>query len=306
MKVLVLGSLNMDLVMEVSKMPSIGETVLGDNVSYFFGGKGANQAVACRRLGVPVTLVGKVGNDTFGDKLMIHMNMAAIDMSQVKLEAGAFTGTAAIMKLPEDNAIVVLPGANQLVTPDDLKEDVLEQAQVLLAQLEIPLATVMDAFKRAKEKGLITILNPAPYHEAVEEMLPFVDYITPNEREFRRMVQTSSEMESFDLEAAMLSWSKKQETQLIVTRGSKGVSYVLEGKVKTVAAPRMAVTDTTGAGDTFNGILAATLAKKEPLETAVLKASFGASLSVTKMGAQSGMPSEKQLAEFMAKQANNS
>lgn len=303
MSVLVLGSLNMDIVMEVAEMPAVGETVLGDNVSYFFGGKGANQAVACRRMGEPVTLVGKVGNDTFGDKLMIHMNMADVDMSQVTLEAAAFTGTAAIMKLPEDNAIVVLPGANQLVAPEDLKDTVLENSRVLLAQLEIPPATVADALKRGREKGLITILNPAPYHEKVPEMLPFVDYVTPNEREFRRMTQPATDKAAFDVEAAMLAWSKEHETCLIVTRGSKGVSYVSEGQVKTVAAPNVTVKDTTGAGDTFNGILAAAFAQGENLSSAVLKASFGASLSVTKMGAQSGMPSAKQLAAFMTKNA---
>lgn len=298
MTVLVIGSLNMDIVMEVAHMPAIGETVLGDEVNYFFGGKGANQAVACAKMGEAVSLVGKVGNDTFGDKLLIHMNMAQVEMSQVKREATALTGTAAIMKLPEDNAIVVLPGANQLVTPADLKDEMLAKADVLLAQLEIPPATVLDALQRGKSKGLVTILNPAPYTDEVQGMLPYLDYITPNETEFGRMI--GSKRGDYEVETAMLAWAQTHKTHLIVTRGGAGVSYVCDGTVKTVVAPKVTVKDTTGAGDTFNGILAAALAKGENLDAAVKKATYGATLSVTKMGAQSAMPTPKQLADLVA------
>lgn len=298
MSVVVVGSLNMDIVMLVDQMPIIGETLLGEDVRYFYGGKGANQAVAASKMNVPVKMVGKVGDDTFGDKLLLHMGMTQVAMSEVKRESGTRTGTAAIIKLPEDNAIIVLPGANQKVSSADVSEQVLEEAHVLLAQLEIPLETVAEVLQRAKETGVKTILNPAPYHPDVVKLLPDVDYITPNEAEFARMMGHEEEA-TVDVEADMLAWSKDHATRLLVTRGGAGVSYVEEGQVKTVAAPKVQVADTTGAGDTFNGIFAAGLDQDVDFETAVKQAVYGASLAVTKMGAQTAMPTKKQLAKFM-------
>ncbi|EOH89081.1 ribokinase [Enterococcus asini ATCC 700915] len=298
MSVVVVGSLNMDIVMLVDQMPIIGETLLGEDVRYFYGGKGANQAVATSKMNVPVKMVGKVGDDTFGDKLLLHMGMTQVAMSEVKREAGTRTGTAAIIKLPEDNAIIVLPGANQKITPEDVSEQVLDEANVLLVQLEIPLATVAETLHQAKEKGVKTILNPAPYHPDVIELIKDVDYITPNEAEFARMMGHEEE-DVTDVEADMLAWSKEHTTRLLVTRGGAGVSYVEAGQVKTVAAPKVQVADTTGAGDTFNGIFAAGLDQDVDFETAVKQAVYGASLAVTKMGAQTAMPTKKQLTKFM-------
>lgn len=285
MSIVVVGSLNMDIVMLVDQMPIIGESLLGEDVRYFYGEKGANQAVAASKMNAPVKMVGKVGDDTFGDKLLLHMGMTQVSMSEVKRELGTRTGTAAIIKLPEDNAIIVLPGANQKITSEDVKEQVLKEARVLLVQLEIPIQTVGEVLRRGKELGIQTNLNPAPYHPEIQELLADVDYITPNEAEFARMMGHENE-QAADVEADMLAWSQKHTTRLIVTRGSRGVSYVENGLVKTIAAPKVKVADTTGAGDTFNGILAAGLDREESLEEIITQAVYGASLAVTKMGAQ--------------------
>ncbi|MTD41430.1 ribokinase [Erwinia sp. CPCC 100877] len=289
-KVVVLGSINMDMVMETDRLPKVGETLLGDTIDYYVGGKGANQAVAAARMGVPVSLIAKIGDDTFGSKVYRHLKQEQIDVEAVSTEKNIFTGVASIFKLKEDNAIVVLPGANMLLNEVDAVINEKTTAQdVFLAQLEIPLETVKKGLALAKEAGAITILNPAPYSEAVIEMLPFVDIITPNETEFEGLLGRALS-DPKKLEEEMLIWAEQYQTQLIVTRGGQGISYTTTNEVVTIPAEKVTVVDTTGAGDTFNGILAASLAQGKPLAEAIRLSGKGATLSVTKLGAQTGMP----------------
>lgn len=296
-KVVVLGSINMDMVMTTDRLPEVGETLLGETIDYYVGGKGANQAVAAARIDASVALIGKIGQDTFGEKVSAHLKNEGIDMRRITVEKNLFTGVASIFKLKADNAIVVLPGANMLLeVTDELMREAISAKDVLLTQLEIPIATVKQGLKVAQEKGAVTILNPAPYNEKVRDLLPFVDIITPNETEFEGLLGQSITPET--LEKEMLQWSKAHDTQLIVTRGSHGISYTTETSVKTVSAQKVAVVDTTGAGDTFNGILAACLAKQLPLKQAIEYAGLGASLSVTKLGAQTGMPTSQEIVQF--------
>lgn len=297
-KVVVLGSINMDMVMETDRLPKVGETLLGDTIDYYVGGKGANQAVAAARIGAPVSLIAKIGDDTFGSKVYQHLKEEKIDVEAVSTEKNIFTGVASIFKLKEDNAIVVLPGANMLLNEVDAVINEKTTAQdVFLTQLEIPLETVKKGLALAKEAGAITILNPAPYNESVLEMLPFVDIITPNETEFEGLLgRTLTDPE--ELEEEMLTWAKTYQTQLIVTRGSQGISYTTTNEVVTIPAEKVAVVDTTGAGDTFNGILAACLAQGKTVAEAVRLAGFGATLSVTKLGAQTGMPTAAEIEQF--------
>lgn len=289
-KVIVLGSINMDMVMETDRLPKVGETLLGESIDYYVGGKGANQAVAAARIGADVSLIGKIGDDTFGSKVYKHLENEKVDVSAVTSEKNIFTGVASIFKLKEDNAIVVLPGANMLLSAiEDALNEKIKAEDVLLTQLEIPTETVKKGLASAKDKGAITILNPAPYNEKVIDMLPFVDIITPNETEFEGLLGHSiTDGEQFEKE--MLKWSKANNTQLIVTRGGDGISYTMENDVITIPAEKVTVVDTTGAGDTFNGILAACLAKGVPISESVKISGKGASLSVTKLGAQTGMP----------------
>ena len=297
-KVIVLGSINMDMVMETDRLPKIGETLLGESIDYYVGGKGANQAVAAARIGSNVSLVGKIGEDTFGSKVYKHLEKEKIDVSAVTFEKNIFTGVASIFKLKEDNAIVVLPGANMLLNDiDDELNKKIQAEDVLLTQLEIPIETVKKGLALAKDKGAITILNPAPYNDSVIDMLPFVDIITPNETEFEGLLGHPI-TDSAQFEKEMLNWSKTNDTQLIVTRGGEGISYTNENNVITIPAEKVTVVDTTGAGDTFNGILAACLAKGMTVSESIKISGKGATLSVTKLGAQTGMPTLAEINAF--------
>lgn len=295
-KIVVLGSLNMDLVMGTDRLPQIGETILGESIDYMIGGKGSNQAVAASRMGNEVALLGCVGADTFGEKLLKHLEKETLDLSHVNRIENIFTGIANIFKLPEDNAIVVIPGANSLVDESYLMEHVrvIEEADVILCQLEIPIETVAKGFQIAKEQGKITILNPAPFNKKVLDLLPYVDVITPNETEFEGLIGRQLESDK-DLENAMRVWAKEHHTKLIVTRGSKGSSYVENDQLISLAAIKAESVDTTGAGDTFNGILASELSLGVQMKEAVRMATTGASLSVTKFGAQTGMPTRYEV-----------
>lgn len=294
-KVIVLGSINVDMVMETERFPQMGETILGNSIDYFMGGKGANQAVAASRVGAESILYGKVGDDTFGQKALSHLKAEKINMAFVSIEKNIFTGVASIFRINSDNSIVVLPGANMLLDQVDDLSGQINKEDIFLTQLEIPLETVEKGLRLARENGALTILNPAPFNEEIVAYLDLVDIITPNETEFEGMVGHA--IKDVMLEAEMLQWSQKYQTKLIVTRGAAGVSYVWGEQVITVPVIDVEVMDTTGAGDTFNGILAAFLSKKIDYQEAIRLASIGASLSTTKIGAQTGMPTHVQLKE---------
>ncbi len=288
-RIAVLGSINMDLMVETPRLPQIGETILGNEIHYLPGGKGANQAVAAARLGIKTYLIGSIGKDAFGEDLAKRLGEEE-NLSLIGLQAlYTSTGMATVFKTETDNAIIVIPGANAeskryLV---DKQLGILLAANVLLAQLEIPLDTVKYAFEQSKKAKTLTILNPAPYQSLPEDLLDLVDYITPNESEFSAMVGLQA---GEDIEEKMLAWSQKHKTKLIVTRGSRGVSYCENQQVITFEGEPVQVVDTTGAGDTFNGALAVALAQQKSLEEAIRFADQAARLSVQKFGAQGGMP----------------
>ena len=295
-KIVVLGSLNIDMVLTTDRLPMIGETIHGNYIHYMMGGKGANQAVAASRMGIQTSLIGCVGHDTFGEKIIKHLSTENINLSSVKTVEGVFTGIATVFKTSTDNAIVVIPGANDCCDKQVVDEniDIIKQADILLTQLEIPMETVKYALEKAKEFGIKTILNPAPYKAIPSQLLKFIDYLTPNQTEFESMVGKTFSSKA-ELENEMVQWSQKHNVKLIVTRGSEGSSYIEEGKVYNVPCMDVDVVDTTGAGDTFNGILAYAIAQDKSLEEAVKMAGTGASLSITALGAQTGMPSIEAL-----------
>lgn len=299
-KIVVLGSLNVDMVLTTERLPLIGETIHGEHIHYMVGGKGANQAVAASRMGISTSLVGCVGNDTFGEKILKHLSEENLDVTSVRKEDSTFTGIATVFKTKQDNAIVVIPGANDFFGKKVVDEhlDVIRQADVMLVQLEIPMETVAYALQKGKEFGLVTILNPAPYKDLSPELLAYVDYLTPNETEFESLIGRKF-TSSRELEAAMLQWSSNHQVNLVVTRGSEGSSYIEHGEVHTVPCIEVEVVDTTGAGDTFNGILAYAIAENIPLKEAVTMAGIGASLSITALGAQTGMPTLEKLKSYM-------
>ncbi|MBM7572422.1 ribokinase [Aquibacillus albus] len=287
--IVVVGSLNMDIIVSADRYPKPGETIHGDRVTYLPGGKGANQAVGIKKLGGDVQMVGVVGDDVFGKQIVQGLSDYDLDTSQVRFEKNVATGIANIVHYPNNNSIIVIPGANAYCTPQYLSEieSVIANTEVLLLQLEIPLETVKFALELAKKHEVKTILNPAPASNLSNELLDLVDVITPNETELGIIL----DQEVQDIEAAFESWYSMHTTDLIVTLGEKGCAYWEKDQVKYIPAESFGeVKDTTGAGDAFNAAVAYGLAQHWSKDRAIAFAVKAASLSVTKFGAQPGMP----------------
>ncbi|BAK20823.1 ribokinase [Melissococcus plutonius] len=222
-KVTILGSSNIDLVISTKSLPQVGETILGDQLDYFYGGKGQNQAISSVRIGANVQLIGAVGTDSFGEKILANLKTEGISTENIRQVEGAFTGLAMVLKLPQDNSIIVAPGANELVNPDYLTNFTKKiiTSDVLLVQMEIPFETVLASIKIAKRNQVITIVNPAPYSERCHELLEFTDVLTPNKTEFEYLYGEKLTNEAM-LEEAMLHFVKGYAVSLVVTRGSRG------------------------------------------------------------------------------------
>ncbi|MBS3680639.1 ribokinase [Ornithinibacillus massiliensis] len=287
--VTVVGSINMDLTVTTDRVPEKGETVMGKNFATYPGGKGANQAVAAARLGATVQLIGAVGDDTFGKSLRENLQREGIDTTGVEIKEGIATGTATIMLAEQDNRIIVAPGANSHVTIDMVAkyEKQIKNSDVVLLQLEIPMETISYVTSLAHQFQVPIIVNPAPYQQLPEEVYQAATFITPNEGEAKEMFSEVS--------------PKGLQDKLIITKGSEGTLYFDHKKEKLVPAYSVSVQDTTGAGDTFNGALAVQIGGGATREAAIQFANAAAGLSVTKIGAQAGMPSSEQVLEFMQK-----
>ncbi|WP_313466809.1 ribokinase, partial [Carnobacterium sp.] len=237
----------------------------------------------------------KVGADIFGEQILTQLVRENLDVEHIVTEKNQPTGIASITKATGDNSIVVISGANACTDVQFVEEKskIIAGSKVLLVQLEIPVVALKEALKIAETNGVITILNPAPYTKDLIELLPYVDYLTPNETEFLEIVSDFHEPSYFEKDLLLLS--EKIHPKIIITRGENGVSFVENNQVLTIPAISVNVEDTTGAGDTFNGILASSLAQKQPLMASVKLAALGASISVEKEGAQSGMPTIEEL-----------
>lgn len=296
--IVVIGSLNMDLVVTSDRMPRVGETIEGSDIHYIPGGKGANQAIGCSRLGANVTMIGSVGKDGFGEQIIRQMNNNGIVTDRIAQLDGVPTGTATILHTAEDNCIVIVPGANGRTTAELVaaNEEMIRQADVLLLQLEVPLPTVLEALRIARAHGIRTVLNPAPAKPLSDELLGLVDILTPNETEFEALSGQAYSTDE-ELTAGMKDWEARFRQKLIITRGDKGSSYLDNGELRTIAAPTVRVVDTTGAGDCFNAALCCSLAAGQSMDEAVRFAIHAASLSVTKFGAQDGMPTLAEVNE---------
>jgi len=284
-KIAVVGSINMDLVTSVKKVPIAGETVMGEAFATMPGGKGANQAVAAARLGAEVSMIGCLGSDYLGDGLLEDLKKEGIRTEAVKRVEGS-SGTASIILSEGDNRIIVVPGANHEMTPQWIEENrkVIEDSDLLLVQLEIPLNCVQKALEVARAANVKTILNPAPMTKLPAEIIQLADYITPNEHEY----QTLSE----EFSIAELS------SRLIITMGDEGVIFYEDGKEVRIPALNVPVHDTTGAGDTFNGALGVAICEQLGLKEAISFANRAAALSITQIGAQNGMPTKKMIRQF--------
>ncbi len=299
-KITVIGSLNMDLVVQVKKMPKVGQTVMGSNFKEIPGGKGANQAVAMGRLGAKVNMIGKVGTDGFGQSLLSALEKDKINIAYIGQEDNTSTGVALINVNEEgNNSIVVAPGANYKLNKEDIDAslDAIKGSKIVVLQLEIPLETVKYALEKSKELGKYTILNPAPAVKLEDEIIKNIDLLTPNETELEILSGVEIKKEE-DLFTAAKALMKKGIKELIVTLGEKGALYINREKMKSYKAYNVKAVDTTAAGDSFTGAIATALMNDKNIDEAIDFASKVGALSVTKEGAQSSLPYLEEVMKF--------
>ena len=296
-RVFVAGSINMDVVATAERHPRVGETVAGNAVLYFPGGKGANQAVAAAKLGAPTTLIGRLGKDAFGEELKTFLAAQGIDLSFVQETAEAHTGTAIITIANADNTIVVIPGANALVCAADVETPALAKGDIAISQFEIPLPAISAFFKRARAAGATTILNPAPAIEFDAEILDVVDILILNESELGFLTKT--EIRDIDDHTRFIEAVRSLKTGkgkiICVTQGKRGVLALVDGKPLIVPGRNVEAVDTTGAGDCFVGAVAAQLAGGKSIHDALDYANSAASICVQRMGAAPSMPSAAEV-----------
>jgi ribokinase len=302
-RILVLGSLNVDLVTRVPRPPAPGETLQGGALELFIGGKGANQACAAALLGGDVRMAGKIGNDVFADRLTSGLQAAGVDTTLIKQSASP-SGAAVIFVLPHgENMIVISAGANADVAPDFAVKAVerLSPGDLLLCQLEIPLDSVQAAFRSAKQKDVVTILDPAPACALSDELLACVDILTPNQTEAASLLGNETAPEDHrQAEAAARKLQQRGPKTVIVKLGAQGCFVADGSEYFARSAFQVTAIDTTAAGDTFNGALAAALANGKLLPDATLFANAAAALSVTKPGAIASIPRLEEVNEFLA------
>jgi ribokinase len=303
--VFVAGSINMDVVATAARHPKVGETVAGQAVHYFPGGKGANQAVAAAKLGASTTLIGRLGRDAFGEQLRTFLSQQGVDLALVKDTAAIHTGTAIITIADADNTIVVVPGANALVSAEDIAGLVLAKGDVAVSQFEIPQATIGAFFKRARAAGATTILNPAPAIACGRELLDLVDILILNETELGFLAHT--ELHDGDAPDRFVEAAKRLQIGadgiICVTLGKRGVLALVDGKASMIAGRAVKAVDTTGAGDCFVGALAAQLADGMAIRDALNYANAAASICVQRMGAAPSMPTAAEVDEILRERA---
>jgi ribokinase len=296
-RVVVAGSINMDVVATADRHPRIGETVAGSSVRYFPGGKGANQAVAAAKLGAPTTLIGRLGNDAFGVELRAFLGAQGIDLSFVQDTSDAHSGTAVITLANADNTIVVVPGANALVSATDVAAPALAKGDIAVSQFEIPLPAIGAFFTRARAAAATTILNPAPAIEFSRELLDLVDILILNETELGFLARTElhdTEDHARFIEAAR-SLPIGRDRIVCVTLGQRGVLMLVRDEPLIVAGRAVEAVDTTGAGDCFVGAVAAQLAGGRSIGDALAYANAAASICVQRMGAAPSMPTKDEV-----------
>jgi len=293
----------MDLVVKSARIPAVGETILGGDFVMTPGGKGANQAAAAAKLTARVHLIAKLGEDVFAEQSLNSFKKAGINTEFVLQTGQAPSGVALIMVDDDgNNVIVVAPGANQKLSPEDVKkaESTIASSDVLVAQLEVPLETVEFAVRLARNSGVPVVLDPAPARRLGTELLAMVDVLTPNETEAGILtgIEVTDEDSARAAAGKLLQCGVKA---VVLTMGAKGFLLADGGGTQFVLAVKVDAVDATAAGDAFTGSLAVGLAQGQTLFDAALFANYVAALSVTKMGAQSSMPSRQAVESFIQK-----
>jgi ribokinase len=297
--ILVVGSLNADLVVKSPRFPQPGETISGEDLQIIPGGKGANQAVAAARQGVKTAMLGRVGSDSFAPFLVDNLNANQVDTSHVIVDSSA-TGTAIIVVDSNgQNSIVLSPGANGNVSPADVDSASFSNSELLLLQLEIPTPTVLHAAQQARANGLTVILNPAPAKSLPAELISTVDILIPNESELSLLTSLPVN-DVASAEKAAKEILKQGVKTVIVTLGSKGALLVTDTQVTQVDTYKVNVVDTTAAGDAFIGGFASAMLSGKALEDSVRYGCACGALATTKFGAQPSLPTKAEVEKFIA------
>ena len=306
-RVLVIGAVNVDLVVAADRLPRPGETVVGPTIERHGGGKGANAAVAAARAGAAVRYCGAVGADDAGLAAIAELRAEGIDVQEVAVLDGVATGTALIVVAPDgENQIAVALGANAKVTPQAVEAAVARAAgwaHCVLVSTEIPPESIRAAVQSAASHDIRCVLNPAPVSRGLEELLQFAPILTPNESELADLVERLGARQQPSTSPAQMASSIATRTQapVVVTLGRAGVLVVAaDGGQTALPAPKVEVRDTTGAGDTFNGVFAAALADGHPMLLAARRGVVAASIAVGREGARDGMPTAKTIDEKLS------
>lgn len=305
MSVLVLGSFMMDLVVSTTRAPQAGETIIGTGFKRFPGGKGANQAVAARRLGASVKMIGKVGADEFGREFLALFRAEDIDVSHVRVADHESTGIGSIViEESGQNRIVVVPGANMAFTKEEISllESEIAQARLLVVQLEMDLVMIEQAIEIAYRYGVPILLNPAPAQALSDVLLSKIDYLTPNETELALMSNMPVKSTSDAQKAARYLLDKGVGT-IIVTMAEKGAMLCTKDESRLIEGFGVNAVDTVAAGDSFNGALAAMLTAGKNLDEAIIYANAVGALTVTKAGAIPSLPTEHEVERFLQSQS---
>ena len=305
MTIVVFGSINLDLVVEVPHLPSRGETVIGDRFFSAAGGKAANQAVAIAKLGNPVNLVGQIGDDSFGHTLIENLQAAGVNTQGITVNPQTYSGIASIVVDKRGaNTIACAGGANNLVREPELAQfkKLLPRTKVVLLELGIPIATVLNAAREAKAQNCLLILDPAPASSNLpRELYGLVDIITPNEIEASQLVGFTVDGVTTAKQAAS-ALHQMGVKQVVITLGSQGSLYSNDIENFWIEPIDVPVVDTVAAGDAFNGALAVALVSGKTLKEAVQWGTVGAALSVTKNGAQSSLPDRDSFQKLLRQQ----
>ncbi len=301
-RIAVIGSLNMDLVVRAPRIPKPGETIIGaDDLHMIPGGKGANQAYASAMLGAEVSMVGRVGDDMFGEQLITSLKKAGVDTHNITRDSDAPTGIAMIVvEEGGQNSIVVSSGANWRISPMDVlrAETVIRSANLILLQVEIPLPAVIKAAQFAKDHGVKVVLNPAPAQQLPAELLSLTDILIPNETEAAMLSGCDVGTDDGIRQAAARLCQSGVKT-IIMTRGSRGASMITENEIVHFPAFSVEPVDTTAAGDAFVGSFAVALAEGRSITEAVRYGNAAGALSTTKSGAQPSMPGRDDLDKIL-------
>jgi ribokinase len=298
--IIVFGSINMDLVVYSDKQPAKGETILGNSFETFQGGKGANQAVAVAKLGLPVSLIGKVGNDVFGDQLLENLNRETVDTSMVVRYEGP-SGVAFIYVFEEtsENHIIVISGSNKEVKSNQISDKELSTSDVLISQLEVPTLEIEDLFARAKNSGAYRVLNTAPALKISKNLIRETDLLVMNEPELENISERIIDKGNVDsIVQAINELNLTKAQSIVITLGSKGVFVYTNQKGQLIDGHEVEALDTTGSGDCFIGALASHFLQDKDLLDSADFANKAAALSVMKRGASASMPTMQEVVNF--------